>query len=309
MLLLLAACAQQGDSTAGPGYAPDRRQEAFDQRAIEVAEAWQEQAVSQKDWQSGYVPLQAPTVLTADPGFDADTRQAFLAGWYRHEVSLPSSNPKDGTIRFPSSTLTVPLISAAEAYRQLDQGDPPPCVKRPAKPPATTGPADPDDTANSGANTACVPLTVTDVKLGDVALRTSRGEARVPAWLFTIEELKAPVARAAVDESAVDEMPEVSAPDPQPGGDLVAAQDITAVKTDTLSYRLGVGACDQDIVPLVKEWDDVVVVGGGVTKTTDGACTDQLLMKSVSVTLDEPLGSRPVLDAVTGQPLILVPIG
>jgi hypothetical protein len=32
-----------------------------------------------------------------------------------------------------------------------------------------------------------------------------------------------------------------------------------------------------------------------------------LLLHSVTVTLDAPLGARPVLDAITGRPLLLAP--
>ena len=54
----------------------------------------------------------------------------------------------------------------------------------------------------------------------------------------------------------------------------------------------------------MQERDDLVLVGGGVTRTRE-VCTDQLLIEPVTVTLDEPLGARPVLDALTGQVLIV----
>ena len=49
----------------------------------------------------------------------------------------------------------------------------------------------------------CAALLVTGVTLGTVTLRTSRGEASVPAWLFTVRELATPVARVAVAPSAI----------------------------------------------------------------------------------------------------------
>jgi phage baseplate assembly protein gpV len=300
MMLTLAACAQAGQS-GGPGTSPDHRREAFQQRATEIAERWQA-TPRRQEWQTGYVPLQDPTVLPAEPKFNDETKQAFLAGWYREQVSLPASKPPDGTVRFPDGTLTVPLIGAAEAYRQIDQGDPPPCPSRPAPPPAS--PSGPDGSVSSDPATACHPLTVTAVKLGTVPVRTSRGEAQVPAWLFTVEELATPVARLAVAPSAVGPVPEASALAPSPSTELVAAQDLIAVDGAKLTYRLGVGACDQDIVPLVQQRDDVVVVSGGVTRAT-GVCTEQLIVKPVTVTLDAPLGARPVLDATTGQALLL----
>ncbi|MFC4020422.1 hypothetical protein ACFOW4_21110 [Micromonospora sp. GCM10011542] len=302
-LLLAAGCASAGsDPTDGPS---SHRWEAFDQRAVEVAEAWRPGA----EWRTGYVPLQGSTVLTGDPGFTPETEAAFQAGWYRAQVPIPPTRVGD-VIRFPDGTLTLPLVSADEAYRQLDQGDPPPCPGRPKRPglptPGPTVEPGPDGSVSSAPLTACLPLTVTAVTLGAVPVRTSRGEAQVPAWLFTVEELATPVARIAVAPAAVTPLPEPSAPvRPAPDG-VVGAQDLVAVDGARLRVRLGVGACDTGITPLVRERPDVVVVGGGVTRLT-GECIDLLKLEPVTVTLTAPLGTRPVLDVLTGAPLSLVP--
>ncbi|MGS2618935.1 hypothetical protein ACVCAH_31065 [Micromonospora sp. LZ34] len=302
LMVIVAGCAPAG-SDGGPA-APDHRQEAFAQRATEVAEAWRPGPA----WRSGYVPMQEPTVLLGDPGFTPETEAAFRAGWYREQIELPTARPADGTIRFPDGTLTVPLVTAAEAYRQLDQGDPPPCPGRPTEPDRPkSGPTiepGPDGPVSSSPQTACVPLTVTEVRLGTAAVRTSRGEAQVPAWLFTVAELGAPVARVAVAPGATAAVPEPTAPGrPAPDG-VVGAQDLEAVDGATVTYRLGVGACDSGITPLVQEHDDVVVVGGGVVRAT-GVCTAILKLQPVTVTLAAPLGARPVLDVLTGTPLRL----
>ncbi len=210
----------------------------------------------------------------------------------------------------------MPLVSAAEAYAQLDQGDPPPCAGRPKKPGPTGGPGrpkggptiepGPDGWVTSPADPgACIPLTVTAVRLGTAPMRTSRGVADVPAWLFTVSELKTPVARLAVAPTAVTAVPEGVAPTrPAPDG-VVGTQDLAAPAEDArLTYRLGVGACDTGITPLVLERDDVVVVGGGVARST-GVCTNQLILHPVTVTLRAPLGVRPVLDVLTGAPLVV----
>jgi hypothetical protein len=251
--------------------------------------------------------LQGPTVLTGDPGFTPETEAAFQAGWYRAQVPIPPMRVGD-VIRFPDGTLTLPLVSAAEAYRQLDQGDPPPCPGRPKRPgvptPGPTVEPGPDGPVSSAPQTACVPLTVTAVKLGAVPVRTSRGEAQVPAWLFTVEELATPVARIAVAPTAVTAPPEPTAPArPAPDG-VVGAQDLAAVDGTRLTVRLGVGACDAGLTPLVQERPDVVVVGGGVTPST-GDCPALLKLEPVTVTLAAPLGARPVLDVLTGAPLSL----
>jgi hypothetical protein len=302
LLVLLAGCAGQGGTEPA---SPDDVRTEFEAYANRIAEAWRT-GPAPGAWRSGYVPLQPATVVPPDPGFDDDTKQAFLAGWYRDEVPLPTTTPADGTIRFPDGTLTVPLISAAEAYGQLDQGDPPPCPDRPAtrQPPvpSATGP----DTATSTNVGTCIPLTVTGAKLGTVTVRTSRGEARVPAWLFTIDKLSGPVARVAVAESAVAPVPSAGTADPggSPPPNLVTAQDLVKVDGARLTYRLGVGACDRQITPLVAEYPDVVVVAGRVVRGT-GVCTDQLLLEPVTATLGAPLGARPVLSLAGPAPLLL----
>ncbi|MDG9675134.1 hypothetical protein [Micromonospora sp. DH14] len=305
-LLLTAGCAatDAGPADAPPG--PARDAEAFDQRAAEVAEAWR----PGPDWRTGYVPLEGPTLLTGDPGFTPDTEAAFRAGWYRAQVPIPPTRV-GGEIRFPDGRLTLPLVSAAEAYRQLDTGDPQPCPGRPKQPgrPTPGGPTvepGPDGWVTSSTQTACLPLTVTAVTFDTVPVRTSRGVAQVPAWLFTIEELTARVARLAVAPTGVTKVPEPTAPArPLPDG-LVAAQDLAAVDDTRLTVRLGVGACDTGITPLVWERPDAVVVGGRVTRPT-GECIALLKLEPVTVTLATPLGARPVLDVHTGAPLSIAP--
>ncbi|MFK3980961.1 hypothetical protein ACI2K4_11355 [Micromonospora sp. NPDC050397] len=301
MLMILAGCAQPGEPS-GPGASPDQRDEAFQQRATEVAQVWQ--AASRPDWRTGYVPLQDPTIVPAGATFGEETKQAFLAGWYRERVAMPPAVPADGTITFPDGTLSVPLVSAAEAYRQLDQGDPPPCPGRPAQPPPVPSGTGPDGTVSGPASTACTPLTVSKVELGTATVRTSRGEATVPAWLFTVDELRTTIARVAVAPGATGTLPEAPGPSGSLPKGLVGAQDLVAVDGAKLTYRLGVGACDTQVTPLVREQDDLVLVGGTAVRS-DGICTDQLLLQPVTVNLEQPLGARTVLDAAFGRPLIL----
>ncbi|MCX5069397.1 hypothetical protein OOJ91_26475 [Micromonospora lupini] len=303
-LLSIVGCAATSGEPAAPPTATAHR--AFDGRAAAVAAAWQ----PGPGWRDGYVPLQGPTVLTGDPRFTPDTETAFRSGWYRAQVAIPPTRV-GAEIRFPDGRLTLPLVSAAEAYRQLDRGDPLPCPGRPKRlgRPTPGGPSvepGPDGWATSTTEAACLPLTVTGVTLGAVPVRTSRGEAQVPAWLFTVEELATPVAQLAVAPSAVTPVPSAPTPtQPLPEG-LVAAQDIVAVDGARLTLRLGVGACDTGITPVVRELPDVVVVGGQVTRST-GVCTDQLKLEPVTVTLATPLGARPVLDVFTGAPLTIAP--
>ncbi|MGC4809113.1 hypothetical protein ACLQ29_01105 [Micromonospora sp. DT228] len=306
-LLFTAGCAAPVADPAGGPRSPSSHAQAFEKRAAEVAGAWR----PGPDWSTGYVPLEGPTVLTGDPRFTPDTEAAYLAGWYRASVAIPPTRV-GAEIRFPDGRLTLPLVSAAEAYRQLDQGDPLPCPGRPKRTgrPTPGGPTvepGPDGWATSSATqTACLSLTVTAVTFGAVPVRTSRGTAQVPAWLFTIKELATPVARLAVAPTAVTPVPEPSAPARPLADGLVGAQNIQAVDDARMTVRLGVGACDTGITPLVWERPDVVVVGGSVTRAT-GECIAVLKLEPVAVTLGAPLGARPVLDVATGAPLSIAP--
>ncbi|RIV34592.1 hypothetical protein [Micromonospora radicis] len=305
LMMILAGCAPAATEPLGPGGAvgtpPDaaQRQAAFDRRATEIAGAWPPGGT----WTSGYTPLQDPTVLVGEPDFTPATEAAFQDGWYRTVVTLPDTRPADGTARFLDGSTELPLISAAEAYRQLNQGGQGACPEaEPATaPPATAGP---DAAVSSRPQGACAPLTVTKVELGTAPVHTTRGSAQVPAWLFTVAEIGAMVARVAVVPGAVGAVPEPHTPPAPTLRDLVSAQDIEAADGTTITYRLGVGSCDTGITPLVQEHDHVIVVGGTVVLPTDG-CDDMLNLHPVEVTLAAPVGTRLVLDALSGAPLRL----
>jgi hypothetical protein len=144
---------------------------------------------------------------------------------------------------------------------------------------------------------------VRGVSLDSMELRTSRGVATVPAWRFDVGDGRA-VLRDAVAEPGSTPAPAATPTNRSAPPEMVAAHDVTSVEGVELHYRLGVGACDQDVTPIVAERPNVVVVSGGVRHGT-GTCTDQLLLSPVIASLSEPLGDRPVVDARNGT---LVPL-
>jgi hypothetical protein len=305
LVALVAAC---GDTAADGGAgAGDRSQAvaAFEDRAIEVLESWR--AGPAATWHDGFVPLQDLTLPPDPAGAPEDAKMALLAGWYRAAVAMPDAAAGPGTIRFAGGgTLNVPLVTAAEAFRAIDQGDSscPGGGEMPSPRVAPKIQTERPDTPVSSSPGPCAELTVTAVRLGTAPLHTSRGEATVPAWLFTVAELPEPVARVAVAPSAIPAPPSASPPAPPQFDGLVPAEDLVSVDGAKVTYRLGVGACDENITPLVYEADDAVVVAGSVTRSAR-VCTEQLLLHPVTVALDRPLGDRPVLDALNGQPLTI----
>ncbi|MFI5840006.1 hypothetical protein ACIA8K_09890 [Catenuloplanes sp. NPDC051500] len=289
---------------------------AFTARAAAVAAAWPATA-SSTAWTSGFVPLQ--DLLVVPSGLSDEQRTAVDAGWFTLDSLLPAEAPS-GEVTFAGGAEELPLIGAADAYRLIDRGDPPACEPAQGKRPAPSGTAaDPGgsgsdtsssgaDTSSSGAGGSCTRLPVTGATLGSVPLRTSRGDATVPAWLFTVRGLTAPVARVAVAPASVAEppAPSLAPPDTASAATLKGAQSLARVAGTAVDYRLGVGACDEQITPLVYETETLIVIGGSATSSAE-MCTEQLVLQPVSVTLRAPAGARPILDAQTGQALILKP--
>lgn len=274
-LALLAGCGREPDVSA-----PDDIS-AFDKRAAQVADAWQASGIG-KAWTEGFVPVQDLTIAPKEGFPNGDLKNAFAAGWYTTKLKLPDQ-AATGTIKYPDgSTSDVPLVSAAAAYQVIDQGD--------------------------ASCPGCQSLVITDAKLDKAQIRTSRGVAEVPVWAFTAEGISQPIMRVAVAPEAVKPVPTPSIPAWEGTDPLVSAQDLVAVQDSMIEYRLGVGACDKDIVGLVWESPsgDVVVIGGTVTPPgPEQACTAQLVLHPVQVNLRSPVGNRVILDAVAGNPVLL----
>ncbi len=309
---LAAGCAQKTTGTgSSPGQPGDSTRQAFDKRAAQVAKAWEASGNAQK-WQHGFIPL---TGLTLAPNGDgtAATKFALVNGWYRLRAPLPHPMPQ-GTITFPDgSAMTVPLEPAQDAYQQIATAPPAGCGKpeplptaiRPVPPITSVPPSAPDGgsgtSGSSGGQEPCTVLTITRIALGSDQLLTSRGEATVPGWQFTVSGLDKPVERVAVDPSAITQSPVT---DGQGGrlDNIAAGQSLASAGGTALTFRVTLGDCDKNVTPLVYEDTGAVVVGASYTNTAS-VCDDMALIKSFDVTLSAPVGARVVLDVVSGNPL------
>jgi hypothetical protein len=295
LLLVTAGCASRGREPALSG--------AFNARAAAIDRAWRDAlgGPAGQAWRTGLVPLQDLTVAPA--GLTAAQQASVTAGWYATGADLSGAVPADGLVRFADgASLSVPLQSADAAYRQLRKGDPP-CGGGIAAPASPSGPPA-GGPVGAPAVHDCAVLTVTGARLGTTTLRTSRGEATVPAWLFTVRELPQPVARAAFAATATTPVSYPDIPGPSAGelAGLAGAVRLTATGERRLDFTIGTGGCDHDPTGLVYETGDTVVIGGHAVPGT-GACDGSLTYRPVSVTLTAPLGTRPVFDAVSGRPL------
>jgi hypothetical protein len=280
LALALSGCASV--ATISPGAPQTADPDAFQQRAQEVVTGWERSGMS-KTWRLGFVPLSLDKVIvTGDPGFTGDSKLAFLAGQFtlRTPALLP---PPPGQVLFPDGfRLPVHLVTAEDAYADM------------AKP-----------NSNSCAK-PCQPLTITQINLGTAKVLTTRGNATVPAWLFTIEGLKTPIAYMAVADKDVSKVPAPPAADYPALEGIVGAENVISVDGASVRFTVGVGSCDTDIKPLVYETADTVALGGSVT-TPDGVCNAMLKFQPVTITLTKPVGDRALIDGVGGRPLTVSP--
>ncbi|WP_445269054.1 hypothetical protein [Streptomyces sp. DSM 41634] len=266
--------------TAGcsaPQAKPDTRP-----RMKQVAAAW-EGSAALKQWHEGFHPLDREEWKPPEGFHSEEDKEAYAARSFVLRTELPATPPPATAIRWPDrngdadgATLTLPLHNAAQAYGGLD--------RVPDGEPA---------------------LAVTDVRFGETAVRTSRGPARVPAWLFTIEGYETPLVRIAVSPQ---ELPEVPV-EPLATFDEGTAPLLTytaAPDATELTVQAGSGSCDGGVAVDVLEGADTVVLAGRIVAAAEPgtSCDAALRTEMVPVTLARPLGARLVIDAATGAPLL-----
>lgn len=281
LLTLVAATA-----CGGKAASPDQSSGMFKDRAKNIATSWQSSDLKTV-WQTGFVPLQPLTsegAVNYAAGVSAEQAKLALGnGWYKLSGTLPNTAGK-GTIKFADgSTMDVGLIGAQDAFSAIDKGDAP------------------ADCTAVGCN-----LTVTKATLATMTLSTSRGQATVPAWVFTVTELTGPVTRVAVAAASIHELPTAGpSSDPDPAHWLTGVGGVSGspgAKSLTLNYTGG--SCDTSATGQSYETDQAVVVGVLVTRS-GGICDDVAYLRSVPVALSKPLGARVLLDGLTGAPIVL----
>jgi hypothetical protein len=300
-VLAMAAC---GEGAGGAGGGSDQ----FTDRAEEVLAAWRSSGAAEP-WQSGLIPLDPVDWVERDgdksiyQGGDAgeaagDAKLALAGGSYRLSGALPTEAPPDATVRFPDGgALTVPVMTAQAAFDALNR----------------------QQVAADCTRPTCT-LTVTGAQLGTAPIRTSRGEAEVPVWRFTVTELTVPVVRLAAGPSGVVTLDppkleydlrfsgvEAVVPAAGPAEASAAAASpagAEAAGTTALTLHFTGGACMDTTEGLVYETDDAVVLGVRII-SKPGTCIALGVPSTTSATLAAPLGSRVLLDATSGQPLLL----
>jgi hypothetical protein len=289
----LAACGSpsgQGHAggarvASGPGGGPPpgggETVRAFDVRARQVVAAWRRSPAA-RVWRSGLVLL-SPGELTSIPGNAGFAGQlqkdAFDAGRYTLAGRLPSARLTGPVTWDAGGSVTVPLLTAQATFRQLadDQHCP---------------------------NGPCGHLTVTGARPADLIVATSRGQAAVPAWSFTVAELPFPVTRVALAPGSYASLPAWS---PGEVSHTVAGAAIAAVSADerVLTLRFLTGACDTGWGGLQYPTATAVVIGSWSHRPASNTpCSASAVFREATVRLAQALGRRVILDAATGFPVV-----
>jgi hypothetical protein len=238
------------------------------------------------------VPPPGPVLLSGwalDEGFE--TSEQKIAWTYGHVTFAPGVDQPvagTGTLRLPDrGSRPVDLVGVRPALDRALDG-------------ALAGPRPCD-----GVPAASCRLLVSRAVLAEAKARTSQGEATVPVWRLTIHGLSHTISVIAVADGV---LTRPTPQDPLPGlpgpPDGVRAMDsLRRVDGATIEVGIAGGGCDDSLVAHVVELDDMVVVGGTTPPLPrDTACTADYASLPARVQLAEPLGSRPVIDAVSGRP-------
>lgn len=274
------------DGTPVPSSVPEtpfpEPDAASSARALEVLDRW-EQAVKS-----------APEGAIAFTGFVShgggwrgrhadEQKSAFLSGRIEASFQLPTDVPPPGEVTWDDgSRATVPLTSAAEAFDELRRG------------------------LVGGGCPECRPLEVVGTRLISRGAETSRGWASVPAWEFVFAGRDAPdvpVTQLAVrDRIHVPPLEDV-------GRDMGYA--LGTPNSTSLTVSFSSSACgpeDYTAKAVESELGVVVLVQPDPPPqpaATPRICRAKAVGGTAIVELESPLGSRTILDAVSGQPIPL----
>ena len=286
--LLILGTAACGAATPPPPSAGSAgaAEQLFERRAAQVVSAWTEGGLLER-WAGSFVPAEP---LTRLPGWTRGSlKAAFYGGWVRTAVPLPDAAGK-GSVSYADGTrVSVGTLGAQTAYEGMVN--------------PRSGECPPADNGASG----CDWVTVTGAKATTISLQTGRGVATVPAWAFTVQGLTEPIVRVSVENAAEssDFEPRIGPPPTDGRRVLLNGQDVASQHGSKVTVALGSGDCDTEVAPRVLETDQVVVVGGtALGPAPDRLCNALLRIHEVVLELDRPAGTRPVLDAASGRPLL-----
>ncbi|WP_328474128.1 hypothetical protein OHA21_14345 [Actinoplanes sp. NBC_00393] len=242
-------------------------------------------AVGAAGKQPRFVPVGEQTAQIGDgEAANGAFKRSLLAGKVVATRKLPAAPRRTGEVVWDGgATLSLPLISAEQALHEVVTAHPQECAD-------------------------CVPLRVVAARLTTAAVLTTRGEATVPAWEFTLKGTAVRITHPAV-AAGLKVTPPSWDPYDAPGGLAIdGARTTVGSRELTVSFTGSVGPasepCGADYTGRAVESEFAVVVIVVARPHAAGeACRAIGAPRTATVTLDQPLGERAVLEVMQGLPV------
>jgi hypothetical protein len=296
-VVVLGGCGSSGNTLPGstpPGSVPAGDGSDTLHLQARGALARYDKAVLDAGGRQDFIPVGGMTGQLGEwEAGNEDNKRSLYSGQIVAAGSLPAAPQSTGRVVWENgATLTVPLISADTALKQLTA-----------------------DGAAAGCPD-CVPLRVTGARLSTAQIQTTRGSATVPAWEYTLKGTAVRATRAAVAGSAtVTVTPPSWDPDHAPGG--LAIQSATTVRPSrqlTVSFTGSPGPASQPCgadynAEAVESINAVVVVVTAHRHASTELCTAIGAPRTATVDLAQPLGGRAVLEVQQGLPVPVTTTG
>jgi hypothetical protein len=233
-----------------------------------------------------FIPVGETTGVTG-PFDDDNAERAVAAGKVTAGGKLPSAPAQTGKVAWADGTShTLPLLSATQVIDEMAM---------------TSYHHDCDD---------CRPVEATRARFTTMTVPTTRGEAKVPAWEFTLRSGGARITRPAIARTAsVKITPPSWDPYNTPGGlAIVSATTVEGSREMTVGFTGSPGPgsqpCGADYTTEAVESADAVVV---IVITHPHApaenCESIGAARTAPVRLLDPLGERAVLEVQQGLPV------
>ncbi|MGW2399939.1 hypothetical protein ACWCYY_25595 [Kitasatospora sp. NPDC001664] len=244
------------------------------ERAAQVAREWPG-SEAERAWSDGYYPLDPRQEWLPPDAFTHGGKTAYLSGLIEPVTALPTAEATAEVVWVHGRRQALPMISPWQVLDGLAKGKPP-----------------------CGADCE-PPLKLTGVARGSRTVATSRGQATVPVWEFTIAGYQDPFVYPAV----APQQPPVGRP-VQRWADRSVTYESVSADGLTVTGRVGRGSCERVTGTEAYETDRLVVLIAEVRRTQpqQQPCTLVLVTDRVTVKLTRPLDARLVLDLATGAP-------
>jgi hypothetical protein len=282
VVALLAGCGRGGVG------APDSEGLDRMQQQARDALARYEDAVARSGGTPRFVPVGDMTTQIGDwEAANGDNNKlALLNGVVRGEGPLPEAPSATATVIWDDGTVaTVPLAGAGDALAEIWR-------------------------AGGGSCGDCRPLEATGARLTQARVATTRGQARVPVWEYTLKGTKVRITRIAVDSRAIVTVTPPSWDSMNPPGGLMIDYATTSVGSTSLtvgftgSPERGDRPCGNDYSGQAVESANAVVVIVLTHPHAPGEmCPAIGAPRTTTVDLLRPLGERAVLEVVQGLPV------